>query len=141
MNNNRIISGLTKVIVDLEAAIQKYPNGVLRMERGEVGPHYCGTTHCFAGWVGVMNQHIFDPNDFYWSFTVAADYIAELCGFEDRDKMRLWAIGHSDIWGNKYGYELFASERAFDNAENLEGIIVHLHGVVSRLGEANNAKR
>lgn len=140
MRNDRIISGLKEVVESLQQAHQEYPKGRLDMSQGLVRDttidYQPGTCHCFAGWYGVINRHIFDPSDRRWFYLDAVDYIARLCGFVTRYEMMDWAEQNADIWGNSNGGAMFCDEVAFNNAKSLNGIIKHLRGVIKRLEKA-----
>ena len=141
----QIANGLTAVADDLKKAVELYPTGKLNMNEpvitdksastGEV-LHQCGTVHCFAGWYGVMHPKLWPHGTLFKEYKVAADAIAERCGFTNMVALKAWADKHPKLWGNNNGYWLFSSKDAFNGAADLTGIVHYLYGVVSRLYDA-----
>ena len=146
LSYTQIADGLTAVADDLQKVTALYPAGKLSMDEpiisdtrasGEV-LHQCGTVHCFAGWYGVLHPELWAADASFKEYSVAADAIAQRCGFSDKRAFKAWADSHPKLWGNNEGYWLFSSKDAFNGAADLTGIVHHLYGVVSRLYDAVN---
>lgn len=97
----------------------------------------CGTVHCVAAWYGAKKYLVDGESipDGYVGFTDGAKQMAKDMGFDDRYELESWARRNYAKWGNKYGYCMFSSKIAYGGAKNLKGVIKHLKGVQSRLGD------
>ena len=111
--------------------------------------HECGTVHCHAGWYAVAHA-IKDPsiieNGKYVGYETGAKLMAEDLRIISCKHLLTWADVYPEIWGNKYGEDMFSDNWAFvcntvdengggKEIEGMESIIQHWEGVRDRLKE------
>lgn len=92
----------------------------------------CGTVHCIGGWYAIATLQPFSSKTEY---SHGASRMARDLGFEHYQDLREWAHVNPVMWGNRYGYEMFFAERAYNDANTLPEAIAHLIGVRDRLPE------
>lgn len=97
----------------------------------------CHSVYCVGGWYVVANRerHPINivPAKKDISFYVGADLMAKDLGFFTALELQVWARKNPLLWGNIYGYHCFLSERAYNYATDIAGVIKHLEGVADRL--------
>jgi hypothetical protein len=105
-----------------------------RLRENNFGKNTCGTIHCVGGWYAVA---VLNPQDAITriSFSDGAHMMARHLGFVSVNKLEYWADDNVEIWGNKYGRNLFANISAYNGAETLAEIIIYLEGVRDRSPE------
>lgn len=88
----------------------------------------CETPLCHGGWLAVMfeSEKLEHPSAFLppqsKSFYIAgAREAARFLGFVDGSALRKWADQWPNIWGNLFGYQMFAAEAAF--GDDLIGVL------------------
>ena len=75
--------------------------------------------YCVAGWYAIavkdknkkITMAIAKKNCIFWD---GAKAMAEDLGFNFVDELKDWAKENADIWGNKYGFEMFSTSRAYN---------------------------
>lgn len=96
--------------------------------------HQCGTIACHAGWFAVANGKDWDPD---YSFSDAANEMAQFLGFGNRDGLESWAKNNPALWGNDFGDVMFSRWAAFSPnlklPKTLETIGLHWLGVADRI--------
>jgi len=83
--------------------------------------HICGTPMCHGGWYAVA-LGIYDDDRGYEDFETGVDLMAQHLGFERGYDLGDWASNNPDIWGGRFGEEMFSHKMAFNNAETLTDI-------------------
>lgn len=140
--HSRLIAGFTEIADSLDRAVQLYPSGKLDMNEVQVKStsHRCGTTHCYAGWYGVMHPEIYKGQlGSYCGYNQAADALAQVLGFYVAADLEEWAVSHPALWGNSHGGMMFCSASAFNDARSVSDIVQYLRGVIQRLQAAAEA--
>ena len=129
-----------KVIDNLES-VAHMANSHLDMDKACVTDYApdCGTMNCVGGWyaIAVKNKKITmaiaKKNCIFWD---GAKAMAEDLGFNFVDELKDWAKENADIWGNKYGFEMFSTPRAYNKKHkelDFSHIIDYWKGVKNRL--------
>lgn len=96
----------------------------------------CGTVNCVGGWYAIATLDV--DNDKNLSFSNGAAQMAidlGFGGFFPKRQLEAWACNNPEIWGNGRGHDMFYSPTAWNGAETLEQIIIHLAGVHDRSPE------
>ena len=103
--------------------------------------HLCGTVHCFAGWYLIASRlemgDTFRPRMFSCptSFETGKIKMEKVLNVS----LQKWANENPNLWGNRYGDDVFTNQCAFKSvkrpggATNLNDIIDHLKEVYWRL--------
>ncbi|CAC9658227.1 hypothetical protein [uncultured Gammaproteobacteria bacterium] len=90
----------------------------------------CDTPGCHAGLISIVAKDLPELQEFqgiyyqelqdvYNDDCRVYEYItwhyalAEFLGFEDEQDLKYWAQYNPELWGNKYGYDMFVCQRAF----------------------------
>lgn len=92
----------------------------------------CNTPLCVAGWYAVATLW---PTTGYLNFNHGATNMAIHLGFKRRFDLKNWAASNPEIWGNKYGYNMFTNKIAWNESTTLAEVIAHLESVRDRLPE------
>ena len=129
----RVIANLDKV---LPMATKR---GHLDMQRGrlpEEKEHICGTPMCFGGFYAVANG-VFRYGGRINDFNDGAKLMAEHLGFGSNYPFNVyglmkWAHFNPKLWDNGFGWDMFSSIKAFNNAKTLRGVRNHLAKVHNR---------
>jgi hypothetical protein len=125
----KVIDNLNKV---LPLAFQE---NHLNMRNADVNcRQQCGTIHCVGGWYAVATLY----GRKRLTYSDGANEMASDLGFSGGfgiSDLENWAESNPDIWGNRYGYNLFCNENAYDNAETLYEVVTFLEGVRDRSPE------
>jgi len=138
-----------QVVIDtLQRAVDRWPQGVLRMLEVTVksDTHACGTSHCHAGWYTAeciaeeRKLPEVESDIGYISYESGTQIMAADLGFSAPSKLMQWAHTHEDIWGNRYGFDLFTLGTSMHGPEgqpagDLRDIIHHWKEVKKRLVE------
>lgn len=107
----------------------------------------CGTILCHGGWYTVASCILLPFISA--SYERGADKMARHLGFKDMIGLQRWANKNPEIWGNRYGGDMFCSKSAFfgkrtlseeDTKFSLQTIINHWKGVYQRLYDLENPK-
>jgi hypothetical protein len=72
----------------------------------------CGTTACHAGWFSYFSTLQPEPRLYPRSYDEGRDEIEAHLGFAF-DGVSSWAAANPEIWGNKYGDDMFYHSIAF----------------------------
>lgn len=93
----------------------------------------CGTFNCIGGWYAIAKGlHESGQNV---DFRHGAENLAIDLGFSLRLSLTSWADYNRHIWGNRYGTDMFISDRAWNGAKTITDVIHHLEAVRERLPE------
>lgn len=117
--------------------------GAVNMQTAKVSSrvykHYCGTTHCHAGWYVLAKE--WDLKSKILSSSKYTDYedgvsmMAKDLGFENEGDLKRWATHDQEVWGNWRGDCMFYSPSAFNYTGKLtlQKIVDHWRKVGERL--------
>jgi len=103
--------------------------------------HACGTVHCVGGWYIAYEYMVTKtptPKTEYIGFGDGVKIMAKDLGFGEGDyddRLQSWAKDNPEIWGNSFGYNMFSSSTAYNQAKNLSEVVEWFKGVQSRLPE------
>jgi hypothetical protein len=96
----------------------------------------CGTCGCHAGLISIVAkelselQAIYEPiyskecdsrgeeKKNHYIFSVWSSALAIFLGFKYEYELEVWARKNPELWGNKYGDDMFCSRLAFTNDED-----------------------
>ena len=120
------------VVDTFESGFEKYPDFRIDMEksfysdRSQVAMPPCG---CHASFYGASADIAIDGQDYGYF----ADILAENLGFISSWELISWARDNPQIWGNSYGYDMFADADAIGGY--FDPIFEHWQGVLERFIE------
>lgn len=103
--------GFQTVIDNFKKALEPGKRPRINMADGLV--HSCGSPMCHGGWYAAVNGY-----DETYTFQVGANLMATHLGFDSKWHLEWWAEHHPEIWGNKYGEEMFYACIAFTGIPN-----------------------
>lgn len=112
------------VINNFELVLKTCSVAQVNMMQGSIKD--CGSPMCHGGWYAFICGL---TRKGYNDFSDGANLMAEHLGFEDSDELKGWADEHPELWGNKYGEDMFCDGSAFggndDTINRLDQIVDH----------------
>lgn len=125
-----------KKVINIFKKVYSSNKEIARVDMIETKINYCRSPMYHAGWYAVAKKLNEDIN----GFEEGAHLIAKDLGFTSEYMLRLWADRNPHIWGNREGFRMFQSSRAFSGETTITGlkqIIDHWEGVKRRAKQYN----